>query len=79
MNEQFRIAATEQVAAFRASNDPGAGGPLAGAPRRGARPGALTRAAAGAELVFPNTLNNTERKFVHFLCSQMGLTSKSHG
>ena len=34
---------------------------------------------AVTEVVFPNTLDNIERKFLHKLSEELGLKSKSHG
>eukprot|EP00499_Haloplacidia_sp_CaronLabIsolate_P014649 CAMPEP_0196796372 /NCGR_PEP_ID=MMETSP1104-20130614/37450_1 /TAXON_ID=33652 /ORGANISM="Cafeteria sp., Strain Caron Lab Isolate" /LENGTH=56 /DNA_ID=CAMNT_0042166763 /DNA_START=22 /DNA_END=188 /DNA_ORIENTATION=- len=31
------------------------------------------------KLEFPASLNNVERKFVHHVCAQLGLSSKSKG
>lgn len=32
-----------------------------------------------AELHYPSTLDNTERRFIHDQCNKLGLTSKSYG
>lgn len=76
VTESYKIRISQQIKEFREGHDTSAC-PAPIAPDARAVCDMCVRLCA--ELVFPSTLNNIERKYIHSLCSQLGLSSKSHG